>query len=129
MRQSIFVRRLVSAFRHFVSRQLRRLNNLYRETGWLTLSNRRLYHKLILMYKIKNSMVPNYLITLFPRTVDNPVNYNLRNTYDFNNYHCRTSTFGISFVPSSIDAWNNLPLYLRNSPSISCFKYYLKIDN
>ena len=98
------------------------LNNIYRETGWLTLSNRRLYQKLLIMYKIKNGMVPEYLSSLFPRTMDNPVPYNLRNNDDFITYPCRTALFENSFVPSGIKAWNNLPAQIRNSPSISCFK-------
>ena len=98
------------------------LNNIYRETGWLTLSNRRLYQKLLIMYKIENGMVPEYLSSLFPRTMDNPVAYNLRNNDDFITYPCRTALFENPFVPSGIKAWNNLPAQIRNSLSISCFK-------
>ena len=100
--------------------------NLYRETGWLTLSDRRQYQKLILMYKIKHSMVPNYLSSLFPRSSDNPSQYTLRSRNEFLNYQRRTTTYANSFVPSSINEWNNLPEHLRNSPSISCFKQNLQ---
>jgi len=42
------------------------------------------------MYKIKNCMVPNYLLALFPRSDDNTVHYNLKNRIDFMNTasHC-----------------------------------------
>ena len=59
------------------------LNRLYRETGWLPLSDRRLYQKLILMYKIKNRMVPSDLTALFLRNTDHPLGYNLRSRNDF----------------------------------------------
>ena len=54
--------RIVTGLTRYVS-----LNRLYRETGWLPLSDRRLYQKLILMYKIKNRMVPSDLTSLFSR--------------------------------------------------------------
>ena len=93
------------------------LNNLYCVTRWLTLSDRRLYLKLVLMYKIKNCMVPNYLLVL-SRTDDNTA-------HDFMTAARRTALYENSFIPSAVDCWNNLPEHLRNSPSISCFKHIL----
>ena len=46
-------------------------------------TDRRLYQKLVLMYKIKNCMIPHYLLAPFPRTDANTVHYNLRNRNDF----------------------------------------------
>ena len=43
------------------------LQSLYRETGWLTLADRRIYQKLVIMFKVKHSIVPDYLRSLFPR--------------------------------------------------------------
>ena len=59
------------------------LNNLYKEIGWLTLEDRRKYQKLVLTFKIRNNMVPDYLSTLFPRQVRESVQYNLRYQNDF----------------------------------------------
>ena len=70
--------RIVTGLTRYVS-----LNRLYRETGWLPLSDRRLYQKLILMYKIKNRMVPSDLTALFLRNTDHPLGYNLRSRNDF----------------------------------------------
>ena len=37
----------------------------------------------------------------------------------------RTALYENSFIPSTVDCWNNLPEHLRNSPSISYFKRIL----
>ena len=39
---------------------------------------------------------------------------------------CRTEISRKSCIPSSISAWNSLDIELRNSPSLSSFKYQLK---
>ena len=39
------------------------LNNLYKEIGWLTLEDRRKFQKLVLTFKLRNNMVPDYLST------------------------------------------------------------------
>ena len=46
------------------------LNTLYNEIGWSTLDDRRTYQKVVLTFKIKNTMVPDYLSDLFPRSVE-----------------------------------------------------------
>ena len=76
------------------------LYNLFRELGWLTLSERRKYQKLVLAYKITHDMVPQYLSSLFPQNVGNSVSYNLRNNDDFVLLPCRTTLFENSCVPS-----------------------------
>ena len=51
--------------------------DLYQESGWETLSQRRRKHKLILFYKMANRLTPNYLNTLVPSTVGNSCRYKL----------------------------------------------------
>lgn len=96
------------------------INNLYREIGWITLENRRKYLKMILTFKIKNSMVPDYLVDLFPRPVGNQ--YNLRNQNDFLTLPRRTALYERSFVLSASQLWNSLPSNLRNIQSLGLFK-------
>jgi hypothetical protein len=40
------------------------LNNLYLETGWDKLKNRREMHRLVYFYKMKNNISPQYLSDL-----------------------------------------------------------------
>ena len=80
------------------------------------------------MYKILNNLAPDYLINLLPAQVGHGNNYNLRNRENFNIPLCRTSLFYSSFIPSTINKWNNLPLSTRNCPSLPQFKSKLKTD-
>ena len=78
------------------------LENLYRETGWLTLSDRRKYQKLVLAYKIFNGQTPNYLLDIFPPYVNTRTQYTLRNANDIDLIAYRTELFASSFTPSAI---------------------------
>ena len=51
------------------------LDKLYRETGWETLAERRKKHKLCLFYKMSNDLLPNYLSSLVPPTIESYVLY------------------------------------------------------
>lgn len=98
------------------------LSNLYKEIGWLSLSDRRQYQKIILTFKIKNNMVPDYLNALFPRPNTENRPYNLRNVNDFVAIPRRTALFEKSFVPSAIELWNNIPVALKETQSLGFFK-------
>lgn len=43
------------------------LEKMYKVIGWLTLDDRRKYQKRVRTYKIRNNMVPDYLLNLVPR--------------------------------------------------------------
>ena len=98
------------------------LLNLYTEIGWLSLSDRRKYQKLILTFKIINGQVPNFLCQLFPSTVGNSTIYSLRNSLDIETLAGRTEIFAKSFIPSAISLWNNLPMETKSLQSLSMFK-------
>ena len=51
------------------------MQSLYRETGWLTLADKQIYKKLVIMFKVKHSIVPDCLRSLFPR-LDTQLHYN-----------------------------------------------------
>ena len=76
---------------------------LYDQLGWESLSERRVYRRFCLFYKIKHNLTPGYLrehIMLNGRTIR------------FNN----------SFFPFCEQNWYNLDEEIRNSPSINIFK-------
>ena len=56
--------------------------DLIRESGWETLRERRNKHKLTLLFKMVNGLVPNYLCSLVPTTIGSNSTYNLRNSND-----------------------------------------------
>ena len=78
---------------------------LYKELNWDTLSQRRKYIKLTVMFKIVNNSAPKYLKDLIiPSNVETRSNYCTRNHRDV----ARTERMKKSVIPSSIVLWNNL---------------------
>ena len=101
------------------------LENLYSEIDWLSLSDRRRYQKLVIVYKSKNGLIPEFLVDLFPPNVASISQYDLRNNDDYVILNRRTQLFANSFIPSSTELWNQLPLQIRRETTLSSFKISL----
>ncbi len=102
--------------------------SLYRETGCESLKARRRKRKLILFYKMNNNLSPSYLTSLVPTNVGDTVEYNLRNALNTRTIQCRTQLYQNSFLPPTVQEWNNLSPDIRNSSSLNIFKNHLKAD-
>ena len=98
------------------------IDALYKEIGWETLEQRRNNHKLSLFYKMMNSLAPTYLTSLVPQPVCNLSRYNLRNSNDLQFINARTNQYYYSFLPSTVRAWNNLPVEIKQSASVQFLK-------
>ena len=98
------------------------ISKLYKEIGWLKLSQRRDLHKLYLFYKMQNGLSPEYLCNLLPGRVGENLPYALRNPESFQQIPARTQSYKDSSLPSTIAAWNNLPLTTKNADSLNTFK-------
>ena len=98
------------------------IDRLYRELGWLKLSERRKMHKLFLFYKMQNGLVPDYLTELVPSRVGDNTTYSLRNAEHLQQIHASSRLFFDSFLPSTIREWNRLPSDTKSAPSLSSFK-------
>ena len=101
---------------------------LLEETGWDTLENRRYKHRLITMYNIIHKTSPTYLQNIIPSTVQQASQRTLRTGNNIRNIKCKTNHYQKSFLPNTIQDWNNLPEETRNSDSINTFKTYLNRD-
>jgi hypothetical protein len=113
--------RIVTGLTKFASK-----DSLYFETGWETLANRRKNRKWTIFYKIHNKLCPSYLFNCLPPVTSDVNNYNLRNNQNYVPPRCRLRTS--SFIPSAVSLWNNLDISIRNSPTLSSFKYRVKDD-
>ena len=80
---------------------------LYSELKWETLSQRRTNSKLLNIHRIVNNNAPSYMCNLIPQNNEDN-RYNLRNKSEVKMPKTRTETFRRSFIPSSINLWNNL---------------------
>ena len=98
--------------------------NLYRDTGWVPLHDRRDIHSLCLLYKLFRGEGPSYLRDLLPPEVGERNNYRypLRNTNDADIPFTSLDIFKRSFFPCTLSLWNKLDLETRKSPSLSAFK-------
>ena len=93
------------------------------------LNTRRKIRKLNLFHNIFKGGTPDYLSDLLPWTVNQANNYNLRNANNSTILRCRLTLFQNSFIPATIHLWNNLPQYIRDSPSNCILKSRLKTYN
>ena len=112
--------RLVTGLTRSVS-----LENLYKECGWATLSQRRQQHKLSFMYNVNTGMVPSYIQDLIPPLVSEVTDYPLRNTRNITVPYNRTSISQKSCILSSIRLWNSLADDLKDLPSLPNFKKHI----
>ena len=101
------------------------LENLFKECGWATLSQRRQQHKLSLMYNVNTGMVPPYIQDLIPPLVSEVSDYPLRNTRNITVPYNRTSISQKYCIPSSIRLWNSLADDLKDSSSLLTFKKHI----
>lgn len=95
---------------------------LLSELGWECLSVRRKKHRLIMLYKICNCLVPSYLAFLKPTTVSETTRYQLRNDTHLVLPRIRTQVAKNGFIYRSVSDWNHLDIQVRNIKSLSCFK-------
>ena len=98
---------------------------LYGEMGWESLEKRRHKHKPGLFFQMNTGVSPNYLSSLIPASVEDSTTHSLRNANNIRHILSRTQLYYRSFLPSSIRAWNDLSLEVRQSNSIRSFKYQL----
>ena len=105
--------------------KLASIESLLTETGWDTLQNRRYKHKLILFHKMFHKQTPDYLASLVPFSAHEIHGRNTRNQHQLVNINCRTESYRNSFLPSVIKAWNDLPVDIRNNPSLWSLKNFI----
>ena len=60
-----------------------------------------------------------YLAELIPKTVGTRHTHNTRQINNVVNINCRTSLYSEYFLPSTVKAWNDLPLPTRNLESLN----------
>ena len=104
------------------------IDKLYKELGWLKLSDRRDLHKLFLFFKMNLGLSPLYLSNLLPLHVGEFSSYKLRNADNYVGIHANTRAYAKSFLPSTLQAWNNLPEAVRSADTLAAFKHLLTLD-
>ena len=96
--------------------------NLYAETSWPSVMDRRDKTMLSMLFKVKNRLVPEYLYELLPPENHEYIRYNLRNNNNVTVPYTRLETYKRSFVPYLILLWNSLPKRTRAETNLTEFK-------
>ena len=98
--------------------------NLYKDTGWVPLHDRRDIHSLCLLYKLFRGEGPSYLRDLLPPEVGERTDYRypIRNMNDADIPFTRLDIFKRSFFPRMLSLWYQLDLETRKSHLLSAFK-------
>jgi hypothetical protein len=98
---------------------------LLNQVGWLSVKQLAVYHKLISIFKIKESRKPVYL----SEKISTDFNYQTRQATGSTLKISNTPKSGAakeSFIHSSTVLWNNLPVNLTNAQKLRTFKTGLR---
>jgi hypothetical protein len=98
------------------------ISKLYKETAWLSIKERRDNAMLLMMFKIKNHLAPDYLKHLVPLENKEHIGYNLRNNANIPIPFSRLESVKRSFFPACIRLWNRVPIENRILGSVSSFR-------
>ena len=104
-----------------------KIENLYKECGWVSLAKRRHSQKLCYMIKCINNLVPDYISDIIPPRVREISNYPLHYPENVLNMYTRTEISHKSCIPSSISYWNNLQIDIREAITYAYFHQRLKL--
>ena len=101
---------------------------MFKELGWLSVTDRLKHNKATLIYKALNNKAPNYITNLL-KPMSEVHTLNLRSTENGTLYvpRSRTSLYDGSFSCSAPRLWNSLPQTVRNAGSLPTFKQSLKL--
>ena len=94
-------------------------NMIFKELGWISLQQRRDFHKCVIMYKCLNGLAPSYLCNMF-RSSNHT--HETRNSSDLVPPKTRTAYYEKSFFISGTKQWNDLPQRVKACHSLSSFK-------
>ncbi|KAI8518865.1 hypothetical protein Bbelb_021220 [Branchiostoma belcheri] len=98
-------------------------SNLLQELEWDTLSSRRQYNSLTIMYRMTKGLVPPHLQSLTPPTRGSQfTRIQLRNNTHLCVPRCRTQAYKTSFIPHTSSLWNQLPQTVRDASNLAAFK-------
>ena len=99
-------------------------SKLYEEIGRETLTDRRMYRRILQLYKMISGMTPAYLSDKLPPR-RRPFLFSANTTLLFREIRCRSSRYMNSFFPDAISTWNRIIDHFVEMPSIGKFKEHV----
>ena len=101
------------------------LNRLYKECGWLSLTEKRRQQKLSFMFKSHHDLLQTHISDLMPPLIRNISNYPLRNTNNYSVPYARTEIFKKYCIPSAISR-NSADNNLKDANTLQSFRRNFK---
>lgn len=92
--------------------------------NWFTIWQSIVYDVIIFMFKIKNQLLPSYMLECFGSNSD--MVRETRSKHDFKLNRCQRSSTQKSLMYNGAKLYNNLPTYMKNEANIYVFKNTLK---
>ena len=108
----------------FVKRDYRQqssVTQMIKDLGWHSLQERRAVNRLTLMYKPVHGLSE----VQFSNLIRNTRTTRSASGNGFRNVRSNKNCYRSSFLPRTIPEWNNLPVKIRNAPSLDSFKNLL----
>lgn len=100
---------------------------MFHKLDWLPVDKRLKYNKAVFIYKALNNLSPQYIADLL-RPVSETHSRTLRSSVNgaLAVPRSRSSLFDRSFSYTAPRLWNSIPLLIRNSSTVNCFKHNVK---
>ena len=95
-------------------------SKLYEESGWKTLSERRMSRRILQIHEISNNRTPPYLNDKLPPNCRALSGGNVRNT--FREIICKSNRYKNCFFPDAIASWNIDIKHFDDVPSFDILK-------
>lgn len=91
---------------------------------WMNIEQRLILSAMMFIYKMRNSMLPEYLESNLV-SVRDVQPYNLRNSYNLRPNRCNSSSAQCSLMYKGLNFFNSLPSEIKTESSILVFKQKL----
>ena len=99
-------------------------SSLYDELGWESLNDRRIFRRILQLYKIANSMTPSYLHDKLPPR-KRAFLFSNNETLLFRELRCHSQRYANSFFPDAVSLWNKVIDHFTVMPSIGSLKSHV----
>ena len=96
------------------------IHTLLADLRWDTLVCRRRKHRLILLYKMKHGLTPNYLTHKIPNQSKD--RYPLRNAESILLLKVKIQQYAASFLPATMHDWNSLSPETQQADTVHIYK-------
>ena len=94
---------------------------LFKELKWLPFTERCKYHTGMLVFKVLNNLLPEYLNDIL--LLNQAASYNLRSANSISHPLVKSRYTKNTFQYVAVNVWNNIPVNIRNKTKLASFRH------